>query len=154
MNNRQPFDRHFIVSHELLNLLEWLVNHEQENIKKLIRCAVKHGFEIKNAPAPGAGDNEAETRELQTAIVNFLGLIDIILQDTVNEDDVEGVLQRSMIPALKNIDIAEHDSSSIATSVARATQAASTKTAAVDSKDIFCRELLRRWKPHKKAVIH
>ena len=151
MNNRQPFDRHFVVSYELLNLLEWLVNHEQENLEKLIRYAIKHGFTTKNTHF--SSDDDA--RELQTAVINFLGIVDVMLQEASNENDVEGVLQRSMIPALKNIDFADYDSSSIATSIARATEAVATKRKAVDSKDVFCRELLRRWKPHKKkAVVH
>jgi hypothetical protein len=146
MINDESFDRYqFVISFELLKLLEWLIDHEQESLKQLIKRAVDHGF-----PGLGMHQMEGDPEELQQNVIDFFALIDALLHETVNEEEAENVLQRSLIPAINSIDATMYDSGAYSTSVAKATAAAS-RPKGGSPKEILCKELLKRWKPHKKA---
>ncbi len=148
INEEGPFERcQFVLSAELLKLLEWLIDFEQDSLKKLIKRAIQHGF-IKQGLRYSANSNP---EALQQSIIDFFTIIDIILHESINEDDVRQALKHDLIPALNNFDTNPYDSSSVAMSIHKATA----KThKGKDPKDVLCQELLKRWKPDKQSTIH
>jgi len=147
-NENGSFDsNNFVISFELLALLQWLLEHEQESCRKLIRRAVKQGFNVKDVGLLQY-DNP---QDLQQNIIDFLALIDTQLHETINECEAEGAMHRTLLPTINNVDPSMHDVASISTSIAKARAAAEKESG--NPKDIFCKELLRRWKPKKKKVI-
>lgn len=145
--NNEPFDRtQFVISYELLQLIEWLIEHEQENLKKLIKRSVENGLKTKSHTI-----SNKHNEDLQNTIIELFGLLDGLLHEVIHEDADQIALERSLVPAIKQIDTASHDSSSIAISMAKATAAAEQRsTAGPSAKEILCKELLKRWKPTKK----
>lgn len=138
----------FVISYELLMLLDWLIEHEHESLKALIKRAVDQGF-----PQRGVRKMHANPEELQQNIVEFFDLLDSLLCQTINEDEAENALQRSLVPAINNIDSTMYDSGAFMTSVAKATAAAE-RSKGMSAKEVLCKELLKRWKPHKKANMN
>ena len=149
MINEGPFDRYqFVISSELLQLLEWLIDHEQENLKKLIKRAVQQDFiTYKNGHVQNRSD------DLQQSIIDFFILVDMLLHDALHEDEAQDALQRALIPALNHLDKNMYDSQSVETSIAKA-RAAATDPRGKDPKEILFKELLRRWKPSKKLAVN
>lgn len=152
MKNGDFFDRSdFVISYELLKLLEWLMKNDQKGLRQLISKAVENGI-LKNENGQDVKDPE----KVQQVIVEFLVLVDSILQESVKEDETEEILQRALIPAVNNIDLNLHDSNSVANSLARATKTErSIEYLGQSPKDIFCKELLKNWRPDKKqTTVH
>lgn len=149
MINDESFDHYqFVISHELLKLLEWLIDHEQESLKELIKRAIDGGFPIQHIRHV-SGDSD----ELQQNVIDFFALIEALLHEAANEDEAEKVLRRSLIPAINNIDSRMYDLGAFTTSVAKATAAASRQKGA-SPKEVLCKELLKRWKPHKQSNVN
>lgn len=159
MTNQQgPFDGyHFVISHELLKLLEWLMDHEQESIRKLVKNIVQQDAFIQAHIDPNA-----QTEDLQQSIVDFFAMLDALIAESTHEDETETVILRSRLPALNNLDTKLYDAAAIATSIEKATEAVlkaeksnrpnKKQEKEVSPKDILCKELLKRWKPDKSLV--
>lgn len=144
-------DEQFVVSYELLKLLQWLVVNEQESLKKLLNTALGQGlkYELNNQRKHNKEDN----LYLQESIIDFFTLMETLLHETAYEHAATNQLQRTMIPAIYHIDTTECDAASVAHSVAKATAAVENKTGE-NPKEVLCKELLRRWKPSKKPYAH
>lgn len=155
MNQQGPFDGyHFVISHELLKLLEWLMDHEQESLGKLVKRIVH-----QDAFIHAQIDPHAQEEDLQQSIVDFFAMLDSLVNESLHNEEAETIIQRLRLPALDNLDTRLYDAATVATSIEKATQAAvkaekshklSKKVAT--PKDVLCKELLRRWKPHKSSV--
>lgn len=150
----QAFDNdnnQFIISYELLQFFKWLLENEQETLKKLMARALRNGLHEK-LYAHLAGQEDTE-QDLQQNIVDFFALLEALLYDLVNENEVEKVVQRNLIPAINNIDSTACDTNTLAVSAAKATSLWENNPQK-DPKDILCKELLKRWKPSKKISVN
>jgi hypothetical protein len=146
-NNTHPF----IVSYDLLQLFKWLFENEEESLKKLISKCVRNGLQEnlqKKAPNSALPDN---TPDLQQIVVDFLALTEILLAETLQEQQVASVVHRIMIPAINNIDAAVCDKFTVAQSIAKAA-ATPGNHSPEDLKQLLCKELLKRWKPAKRVA--
>lgn len=147
-NNKPTEHEQFVVSYELLKLLQWLIVNEQHTLKKLLNNALNQGLRAELAQAHDMPQEEATN--LQINIVEFFGLLEALMQETLHESNVKNHIQRSMIPAIYHVDSNEYDATSMALSIAKATAAIERKTGE-NPKEVLCKELLRRWKPVKEA---
>ncbi|MBA3953924.1 hypothetical protein H0X48_01195 [Candidatus Dependentiae bacterium] len=144
-NNAHPF----VVSYDLLQLFKWIFEHEEESLKKLIHKCVRNGLqENLQKKTTTVSDNDPD---LQQIVVDFLALTEILLAETVHEQQVATVVHRSMIPAINHIDATVCDKLTVAQSIAKAA-ATPGNHSAEDLKQILCKELLKRWKPTKRVV--
>jgi hypothetical protein len=153
-------DEHFVVSYELLKLLQWLLIHEQDALKKLIMSALAQGlkYELSGVPDDAATTamdqaNPESIEDLQENILDFFTLLEVILHETMTEQHANTHIQKTMIPAINHIDTSTCDMTSVALSVEKATAAVVNKTGE-NPKDVLCKELLKRWKPTKKPYAH
>jgi len=142
----------FVVSYELLKLLEWLIEHEQETLKKLLDNAMQRGLRLELAQAEDP-EQEKNIAALQGNIIDFFTLLETLTHETLHEHEIKNNIQRIMIPAIYHIDTTACDSTSVALSIAKATAAVENRTGE-NPKDVLCKELLRRWKPTKKPYAH
>lgn len=144
MAHNNPFDdNQFVISYELLNLLQWLIENEQENLKKM----------VIRAQSNGQRSLEHCSDDIQQTVIDFFSLLDALLIEAEEEQQVQSAFQRVMIPAINHIDTSLCDSNAVAMSVAKATQALENKTGE-NPKEVLCKELLKRWKPNKKPYAH
>ena len=143
---------YFVVSHELIVLLQWLIEHEQESLKKIIARALPHGLEAALQATQSSQHQPLNQDELQQNVVDFFSLLETLMYETSNENEVNTILQRAKIPAIQHINANQCDKQAIAISIAKATQAAENHKE--NPKEVLCREFLRRWKPLKKQQLH
>lgn len=148
-----PFDndlQQFVVSFQLLQLMRWLVEHEQEGLKKLIGRSLKDGLEeVLFYPA----ERDESDEELQQTIVEFFSLLESVLYEHVHEDEAKKLKKRVLIPAADHVDTAACDDTILAVSLDKAASTLENNPLE-DSKEVLCRELLKRWKPAKKVAMH
>ncbi len=141
------------MSYELLMLLQWLLEHEQESLKKLITKSLHNGLQQQVHAFVSQQDRQDAAIELQDSIIDFFMLLENQIHTVFNEDQTQEVIQRDMLPALKMVDARSYSHGALETSIAKA-EAAFCKKTISSPKEILCKELLKRWKPHKKLLYH
>ncbi len=149
--NNNPFDNdahQCVVSYQLLQLLRWLFEHEQEALKRVVAHAVKHGLDESLFQPVHAYESD---EELQHSIMEFLSLMEALLYEVMREGEFKKV--SVTIPAIDNIDAAACDDNLVAMSVAQACTAMQ-KNPYQDPKELLCKVLLKRWKPSKKLGMN
>ena len=67
---------YFVVSHELIVLLQWLIEHEQESLKKIIARALPHGLEAALQATQSSQHQPLNQDELQQNVVDFFSLLE------------------------------------------------------------------------------
>ena len=141
------------ISYELLMLLQWMLEHEQETVKKLVTKSLNHGLKDQLDTVTSQRERQQAAAELQDSIIDFFMLLETQIHDLMNEDHTQEVIQRNMLPALKQVDARTYSYGALETSIAKA-EAAFGKREVGSAKDILCKELLKRWKPSKKLATH
>jgi hypothetical protein len=142
-------DNQFELSYEFLFLLKWLVEHEPEQLKKVIQRATRHGFkeQFNKFVTHDAGSPEI----IQRSIVDFLDLLDTLLIEVLHEDSVKKVLNSGITPVINQIDSRSCDAATVQCSLDKASQRMETHPNQ-DPQTLLFKELLKRWKPLKNAV--
>jgi hypothetical protein len=139
----------FVLSYELLQLMEWLVEKDEEGLKKLIKKAISNGLDIRLKKEK---NNKLIASQAQDNIVNFLTLLEIMLTEATQEHSVDHIMEKALIPAIDQVDITACDTSTLKSSIAVATSK-SEKNPNQNAQDLFLKELLKRWKPSKKKRV-
>lgn len=139
-----------ILSYELLQLMEWLVENEAETLKKIITKGLKHGFYERLQESQNYKDHYSND-DMQASVLDFLGLLEVLLLEATNEQMVSNVLQKNLMPAINHVDIKNCDISTVKTSIAIASSKIE-RNPKENAQAIFLKELLKRWKPDKKNI--
>lgn len=153
MENRKNRSRYqnnqFIISHELLSLLQWLIENERDEIQDLITNAILNKNNLEK-------ENIKNTEEDQHSIViDFFALLEEITHETSQENEVNSIVQRNIIPAINHIDTVTYDNFDnllVAKSAQKAQNDHETNPEK-DPKNILYKELLKRWKPSKRITV-
>ncbi|MBT3456138.1 hypothetical protein HN446_03685 [bacterium] len=143
MNNNQ-----LIISAELLYLLQWLVDHEAEAIKKIIRRSFKKGLSSQFAQLK----NKKEiilSEDAQNSIIDFIGLLEVLLSELIDEDSDRRKIQKKMMPAIEHIDSTVCDESILAYSLEEASSKIE-KNPDENPQETLFKEILKNWNPQNK----
>ena len=153
--SRISFDEeHFMVSYELLQILQWFLEHEQESLKELLASAMSNGLQHEIDRAMRIKNVANDVQPLKSSIIDFFSLVETLVYEIKHEQDTQQATQRALIPMIDKIDQTYcADQSAVKISIAKATAAAKNKTGK-SPKDVLCKELLKRWKPSKKMAAH
>lgn len=147
--NSGPFDNNqFIVSYELLHLLRWLLEAEQESIKKIIKKAINSNFIEKNI------QGLESDQDLQLAIIDFFTMLEVLIYESLHEENIKKVFEKDLIPEINHIDSKIYDNYDFNILNASISKAKNNLDNTLSAKEVFCRELLKRWKPSKKTIIN
>ena len=145
MNNSQ-----FVLSYELLLLLQWIAEHDSSTIKKMIKTALPSGLQEELQLLDNIEDAEV-LNDLQNSITDFLSLLETLLVEAVNEHIKEKARQKKLLPAVDQIDTSLCDNYTVRSSLEKAT-ATLAENPNVNAKELLFKELLRRWKPNNTTL--
>ena len=148
MNNNNQLS----LSYELLFLLQWLLDHEPERLKGLITYALTHGLKEDLKEGADAADLQT-TEELQYTIVDFLKLLESLLQEALTEQAMKTIMEKKLMPAIDQIDNKACDEATVQFSVEKASSRLERNPSA-NPQEILFNELLKCWKPSKKTMSH
>lgn len=143
------------LSYELLSLLRWLANHDEEKLKRIITRALSSGLheELKKEQRETLDQESSLESDVQHSIIDFLGLLEVLLFEAINEQTVKKALQKNLMPAIDHIDTSVCDDATVRFSVEKATTSAD-RNPQESPKDMLFKELLKRWKPSKKTILN
>lgn len=91
--------------------------------------------------------------EMQDSIVDFFSLLEGLLMETINEQAMLKAHEKNLVPALEHIDSTICDTATVRSSLEKATTKM-TKNPEANAQQLLFEELLKRWKPNKKATMN
>ena len=145
-----PFSYHLSLSPELLYILQWILENEQDTLKAIMHRALTQG-DIQHIQA-FLELSEDDVAEAHNTIIDFFTALEATLSMTVEEDSVKSTLARTMLPALDKIDSTAYDSITVASSAEQAA-VKHEKNPNTNPQELLYQELLKRWKPHKTPTL-
>lgn len=145
-----PANNQFVISYELLYLLQWIVEHGSQELKQLVGKALAAGLRERMHM-----DAEMHiTEEMQEySIVDFFSLLESLLIETINEQAMLKAHEKNLLPALDHIDSTVCDTATVRSSLEKATTKMN-KHPDANAQQLLFEELLKRWKPNKKATMN
>ena len=156
MNNDSLYtpetDGQFVLSYELINLLAWLMEHDSHKLKALITKALASGLKDRIRKEDTLVDRTS-LEDIQESIIDFFGMLEALLLESLNEQAVQKALERDLMPSIDQIDSTMCDDATVRCSVEKATSDLD-KHPQKNPKDLLFKELLKRWKPNKKNVLN
>lgn len=157
MNNEKNFtavpEGQVLLTYELLFLLQWLIEHESEALKKIIVRALKNGFNDPDFRNHEMIEMHISDPNIHHCIVDFLGLLDALLIESTAELTVQKNVERNLIPALNHIDSTICNDETVQGSLKKTT-AFLHNHPEENPQEILLKELLKRWKPDKKLSMN
>jgi hypothetical protein len=126
-----------VLSRELLTLLRWLVENEAPKIQRLVEKAMQSGLddqirkELNDTSFP---DVDAEAH---VSIIEFLGLLEASLFESMKESTTRKAAQKKLMPAIDQIDGTICDNATVRSSVEKAIKHINTPSSDEGSKESF-----------------
>lgn len=133
-------EHNIVISAELLRFLEWLCEHEQDTLKKLIIKAL-------HSPHSELSFQKPTVDDIKDQVVQFFSLLDVLLQEASNEKSAQEDFNHLLVPAINRVDVTQCTADTIAKSLDKLTSTPGIKTSP-EAKEIFCKALLKNWSPN------
>lgn len=141
----------FVITHELLSLLIWLIEHEQVFMAKMVHKAFASGLKdaIKDYQEM---DNAQLLEDAQQAIIDFFGILESHMLDALHQQSVKRALEKNLFPSIDKIDTTACNDAIVRTSIEKATSAINISDK--QAQRTLYRELLKRWNPGTNQVMN
>lgn len=143
-NEKTSKTQQFTLSKKTIALVNWLIEHDQESLKKLLSKAYQNGALRMDH------DEFFDEEDAQYVFFKLVGLVEILSEEVVEEQEVSHVFHRSLLPVIKQIDSKEFEQTTIENSANKAL--CNAKERNVTPSSILFEELLKKWKPQKKQI--
>jgi hypothetical protein len=137
----------FIVSYELLYILQWLVTYERAAFAELIRKAFLKGSQDQNYATNLEQTEEAEY--LQNSVIEFFNFLQQEVVQVSENEAMKEIIQTNLLKTLDHIDAKIFDPAIIKASM----MATAEKVHPLENKqakDYFLKQLLKKWTPKKE----
>ena len=150
MTNK-PFlenDDQFIVSYELLHILQWLLTYEREAFTQLVQNAYIQGTQgIKNNS--DVYEQMEESDYLQDSVLEFFSFLEKEVGMIANAESIKHIMQKNLLKTLDHIDPKVFDPAIIQESM-QVTAEKVHHRRNYQAKELFLKELLKKWHPKKE----
>lgn len=143
----------FVLSYELLLLLRWLIDHDEEKIKKMVTKAYRTGFYRELDKVDFSMKDQQQTEEMHESVIEFFSMLESLLVSTIHEGVRAKAQQQNLMPAIDKIDLNECDNETVQDCLEKATMKIEHNPSA-NPKELLFEELLRRWKPHNRNIVN
>jgi hypothetical protein len=148
-------DDQFIVSYELLYILQWLMTYEKEAFTQLVHKAFIQGSQ--SSMHGDAHDQIEEAEYLQTSVIDFFSFLEEEVENISQAESMKHIMQKNLLKTLDHIDSKLFDPAIIKASM-MATAGKLNPERNHQAKDYFLKELLKKWNPkkdkNKKHSLH
>jgi len=147
---KKPFlgsDDQFIVSYELLYILQWLLTYEQDAFAKLVQKSFVKGSQATNNSQQDYDQTE-ESEYLQNSVVDFFSFLEQEVAKASNQESIQHILQKNLLQTLDHIDPTIFDPAIVQSSMIMTAEKIHPQKNH-QAKDFFLKELLKQWHPKK-----
>lgn len=148
-------DDQFIVSYELLYILQWLMAYEKDAFRKLIHKAFTKGSQATNNLEITNQTEEAEY--LQNSVIDFFSFLEEEVENASENESMKHIMQQNLLKTLDHIDPKIFDPAIIKASMVATAEKVNPEHNK-QAKDYFLKQLLKKWTPkkdkNKKHCLH
>ena len=92
----------FVLSYELIALLQWLMDNDINQLKNIIKNALQNGLEEQLQTIKPKEEQCLE--DIQENIIDFFSIIEALLIESKNELTFKKALEKKLLPAIDHID--------------------------------------------------
>lgn len=146
-------DNQFVLSYELISLLQWLMDHDADKLKKMIDKALASGLKTKLQKESMQAQQMGDLEEIQENIIDFFGMMEALLIESLHDHAVKKALESDLLPSIDQIDSTVCDNATVRSCVEKATSSIE-RHPKENPKELLFKELLRRWKPSKESTLN
>lgn len=139
-----------VISYELLFILRWMIEHEVDGLKNLILQAITSSEKEKQTTE---NTNASFSDDMKHTIVDLFDLLEALLSEAINEQAVNKIVERNLMPAIDHIDASLCDEKIVRQSIEKTTQMLD-KGSHEQAQSLLFKELLKQWKPNKKSMLN
>lgn len=150
-NNRN--DTQFVISYELICLLQWILEHEGELFKQVIRGAIESGIKQSEQTHDNTDNGMPTIDDVQDIIIDFFELCDALMAEVQHEQSVKKAIAKNLMPAIDQIDSTLCDDATVRSSI-DSTTAQLDYVPNASAKETLFKEILKKWKPNKKHAVN
>lgn len=141
-------DGQFVLSFELLQLIEWLIEHQPDELKRLIQKSLAQGLSSNILQAEEILETYT-AEDMQNTVIDFFSLTEVLLLESINEQNAN-YQHTQFHNTITQIDQSSCDSETVSSSVEKAS-AQIEKNSKQNAQAILFKELLKNWNPDKEA---
>lgn len=149
-NNFDDFNDQFVLSYELVKLMDWIVKHNPEGFKKLINNTIKKAQKGLNPDRAKSYNDSSNVEDLQSAIIDFFSLMEHCIDENQDEKFLDMVIENDLLPTIDHIDSKIMDDQTLQLSLEATCTKFTKKPSKPRAKEIFYKELLKQWKPNNQ----
>ncbi len=148
MNNKTLLENNdqFIVSYELLYILQWLMTYEKEAFTQLVHKSFIQGTQASEEN--DTYDQIEESEHLQGSIIDFFSFLEEEVEAISQAESVRNIMQKNLIKTLDHIDPKAFDPAIIKASM-MATAEKIKPQRNHQANELFLKQLLKKWQPKK-----
>src|SRR3989339_726291 len=141
-------DDQFIVSYELLHILQWLLTYEKEAFTDLVQQAYIQGTQsLKNNN--DLYEQIEESEYLQNSVLDFFNFLEKEVNTITHAESIKHIMQKNLLKTLDHIDPKVFDPAIIQESM-QVTAEKVNPERNHQAKDYFLKALLKKWHPKKE----
>lgn len=154
MTNRltQEHDTQLVLSYELLCLLQWLIEHDSDKLKKMVTKAVSHGL-YEQVRGLETRKSEPLNDDMQHNILDFLGFLEASLAQALHQHVEMKAKNSNLMATVEQLDTTLYNPDIMMSSLEKTT-VLSDKNPDLNPQELLYKELLKRWKPEKKSALN
>ena len=151
MDFHNQSDDHFLsISTQLLALMQQIVEYHAPELRALVHKAHRS---LRTQQPSNQSDNWHEEYSAQEQVTDFLNLLELLAYEAHHEHEYDMQMTKFLMPAIEHIDHTTCDPETVESCIEHATTQKS-KNPHLNAQELLYKELLKRWKPTKKAGIN
>lgn len=135
-----------VITPELLAIMQHIVDKYPHKLKQLMA----HAYQTQDRREVEAL-RESSLPQAQSNILEFLGLMEFLLDEVSREHELTSNMQHHLMPSIQHIDTSACGSNVVDASVEQATNKIKQNPRS-NPQEVLYKELLKRWKPAKKSL--
>lgn len=145
----------FIVSYELLYILQWLITYEKEAFAELIHKSFIQGSQASNHN--NLSEQLEEDEYLQSSVIDFFSFLQQEVEFISENESMKHIMQSNLLKTLDHIDSKMFDLAIIKESMVATAEKVGPRENN-QAKAYFLKQLLKKWTPkkekNKKHTLH
>lgn len=139
-------DDQFIVSYQLLYILQWLITYEKEAFSNLVHKAFIQGSE--SLQEDDIYDQMEEADYLQSSVIDFFSFLEDEIENVTQAESIKLVMQKKILEMLDHIDPKLFDPAIVQASMMATAEKLNPESNHL-AKDLFLKQFLKKWNPKK-----
>lgn len=138
-----------IVSRELVLLIRWLMENQEEALRKMVKKAVAHNAHMESGDSLATEFGIESLDEMNQHLGDFFIVLESLLEDAITQQVLQTARAKNLMPTIEHLDASSYAPETVRSCLEKtAKKMASDPTS--NAKDQLFEELLKQWRPATK----